>query len=154
MEPYYMQQAPLVYNSHSTLKNITDSFVMNGYLWHVCIVNANDDRLVERTGRRTVATTDPEYLVVNLSNALYGDFLMTVFIHELGHCALWSYGLLTFIHERVDPAYWIDIEEFMCNFLADYGFRIFKIAYKNMGYDAWKLIPQQFDKEVSKYAVN
>lgn len=126
-----------------------DRFVMNGYLWTVQFVQNNDQRLMDRTGKMTVATTDPESLSVYLSEELTGDFLMTVFIHELAHCALWSFGLLSTIHQMTKSEYWIDIEEFICNFLADYGLKIFKIGYKTMGYDAWKNIPKEFERYIA-----
>lgn len=126
-----------------------DHFTMNGDLWRVRFVDADDYMLVDRTGTLTVATTDPDTLTVNLSKELQGDFLMTVFIHELGHCALWSFGFLTQIRRMVKPEYRIDMEEFICNFLADYGMKIFKIAYKSMGYAAWKKIPEAFEKYVA-----
>lgn len=122
---------------------------MNGYLWNVRFVGPNDPMLVDRTGVLTVATTDPSNLTIYISTILKGDFLMTVFIHELGHCALYSFGLLRKIHEMVYPEYWIDMEEFICNFLADYGLRVFKIAYKTMGYDAWKVIPAEFERYIA-----
>lgn len=74
---------------------------------------------------------------------------MTVFIHELGHCALWSFGFLDYIRYMVYPEYQIEMEEFICNFLADFGMRIFRVAFKTMGYDAWKVIPQAFEQYVA-----
>ena len=127
---------------------ITDRFTMNGYLWRIRFVEPNDQRLVDRTNTLTVATTNPKSLTVCLSTALRGDFLMTVFIHELGHCALYSFDLLDKIRRMVYPEYWIEMEEFICNFLADFGTQIFRTAYRSMGYDAWKLIPQAFEKRI------
>lgn len=124
----------------------TDRFKMNGDSWEVRFVGANSPMLVDRTNKLTIATTDPETMTVYLSNRLQGDFLMTVFIHELGHCALYSFGFLDRIRKWVKPEYWIKMEEFICNFLADYGMSIFKIAYKTLGYDAWKIIPGEFEK--------
>lgn len=123
-----------------------DSFVMNGYLWHVRQVNPNDPILIDRTNSWTVATTDPDHLEVNLSRQLEGNELMTVFLHELGHCALYSYDLIKEIHRMVYPEYWIEAEERTCNFIADYGFRIFSIAFKVLGHNAWKMIPKEFDR--------
>ncbi len=123
-----------------------DSFTMNGFYWEVLFVDQNNSMLVDRTNRFRVATTDPETGRVYLSNRLRGDFLMTVFLHELGHCALYSFGLLDEIHSMVYPRYWIKMEEFICNFLADFGFRIFKTAYATLGYDAWKKIPKEFER--------
>lgn len=126
-----------------------DWFKMNGETWITKFVSANDRMLVDREGYLTVATTDPKTHIVYLSDELDGDFLMTVFIHELGHCAMISFGLLDEIHRMVYPEYWIEMEEFICNFLADFGYRIFKIAFDILGYDAWKLIPSAFEKYIA-----
>lgn len=123
-----------------------DQFKMNGDIWTVQSVRNWDQKLVDRTNTLKVATTDPGNLHVYLSEDLHGDFLMTVFIHELGHCALWSYGLLEEIHRMTKPEYWVDMEEFICNILADYGYQVFKIAFRTMGYDAWKEIPKTFER--------
>lgn len=125
---------------------VVDRFAMNGFLWKVEVVDQNDDRLVDRTDNLRVATTDPVTKTVCISNELSGNFLMTVFIHELGHCALWSYGFLEEIRRMVYPKYWIDMEEFICNFLADFGTKIFQIAYAQNGYAAWKQIPKAYEK--------
>lgn len=129
---------------------ISDTFSMNGFVWKIRFVKPNNPSLVDRTHHRTVATTDPINYVVNLSEELHGDYLMTVFLHELGHCALYSFGLIEEIHRMTRPEYWIDMEEFVCNFLADFGFRIFKIAFSKLGYDAWKVIPREFEKTYLK----
>lgn len=118
---------------------------MNGYSWKIRFVRANSPMLVDRTRTLTVATTDPVTHTVYLSDYLKGKFLITVLIHELGHCALYSYDLLREIHRMTKPKYWVDMEEFICNFLADYGQELFNVAYSSLGYDAWKVIPAAFD---------
>lgn len=126
-----------------------DRFSMNGDFWKVIFVNERSPMLVDRTGTLTVATTDPERMTVFVSDKLEGNFLMTVFIHELGHCALYSYELLEEIHRMVLPEYWIDMEEFICNFLADFGYNIYKTAFKILGYDAWRIIPMELEKRIA-----
>ena len=123
-----------------------DSFEMNGLLWGTQIVSPNSYELVDRLNILTIATTDPETQTVYLSSRLQGDMLMRVFLHELGHCALYSYNLIEEIHRMVYPEYWIDAEEALCNFIADYGFKIFSSAFKVLGYEAWKLVPEALDK--------
>lgn len=123
-----------------------DRFRMNGYPWQVKRVDANDPMLVDRTGTLTVGTTDPDYGCVYLSNRLKGGFLSRVLIHELGHCALYSFHLLDDIHRMVYPKYWIEAEEWVCNFIADYGFQIFKIAYRVLGDEAWRCIPKELER--------
>ena len=119
---------------------------MNGYSWKVRFVDSQSPMLVDRTNTLTIATTDPTTMTIYLSNRLYGDFLFTVFIHELGHCALYSFGFLDMIRKWVKPEYQIKMEEFICNFLADYGMRIFNIGFSVLGYNAWKIIPSEFEK--------
>lgn len=102
---------------------------MNGYLWHVKFEDPDSPMLVDRTGTQRVATTDPRLGMVFLSTELEGSFLLRVLVHELGHCALFSYGLLEQIHRMVHPCYWVDAEEWVCNFIADYGQTIYSIAY-------------------------
>lgn len=126
-----------------------DSFYMNGYLWHVKIVSPYDPKLVDRTGKLKVATTDPVSMNVYLSRQLKGDFFNTVLVHELGHCAMISFGLIDYIHSHVEPKYWIDVEEFMCNFIADYGLKIFRIAYSLFGDDALRIVPVEIEKYIA-----
>ena len=67
---------------------------MNGYLWHIAFVNPGSAKLVDRTGASTLSTTDPTVMRIYISDVLSGQELETVLIHELGHAALFSYGLL------------------------------------------------------------
>ena len=112
---------------------------MNGYLWHVKFVPRGSSELIDRTGESRVATTDPNTLCVYLSNDLTGDFLNRVLIHELGHCVMFSFNLLDDVHRMVKRQYWIEAEEWVCNFIADYGLKIFSSAYHILGDDAWIL---------------
>lgn len=124
-------------------------FYMNGYLWNVKIINEYSPKLVDRTGELKVATTDPNDLCVYLSDRLEGDLFNTVLIHELGHCAMISFNLIDYIHAHVAQEHWIDVEEFMCNFIADYGLKIFRIAYNLFGDDALRIVPIEIEKYVA-----
>lgn len=122
---------------------------MNGDLWRVKIVDPYSPELVERTGKLTVATTDPVHYCVYLSSSLQEPFFTTVLIHELGHCTMISFDLIDYIHERVPPEYWVDMEEFMCNFIADYGMKIFQTAYDLFGDDALRIVVNEIEKYVA-----
>ena len=126
-----------------------NTFSMNGYIWKIQFVDSDNPMLMDRTGTQTVATTDPKTQIIYLSNELYGEFLVKVLLHELGHCALISFDLLEEIHRVVKPKYWIEAEEWLCNFLVDYGFTIFRTAYSIFGFEAWKLIPYELDRLVA-----
>lgn len=118
------------------------SFSMNGYFWDVQFVEANDPMLMDRTGKRALATTDPKTHRVYISKDLYGDLQIKVLLHELGHCALTSFHLLDDIHRMVKPEYWIEAEEWACNLIADYGFKIFGTAFNVLGYKSLELVPE------------
>lgn len=126
-----------------------NTFFMNGDLWKIRFVDPSDPVLIDRTNTRTVATTDPATYSVNLSNELGGDFLVRVLIHEIGHCAIWSFDLVSDIRRMVKPEYWIEAEEWICNFIADYGRQIFEAAYNFLGYDAISFVPYIINKKIA-----
>lgn len=103
-------------------------FTMNGRLWRVVRTDPMNPELIDRTGTQRVATTNPVNGMIFLSRALQGEFLRTVLIHELGHAAMISYGLLQEIHGMTKPEYWVEMEETICNVLADYGTEILNIT--------------------------
>lgn len=75
-------------------------------------------------------------MTVYLSDTLEGELLDRVLIHEIGHCVIWSYGLFDAIRAFVRPHKQIEAEEWICNFVADYGYQIFKAAKKSLGHEA------------------
>ena len=96
-------------------------FYMNGDLWRVQFVFPHDSVLIDRTGNRTLGVSDYSTMTISIANNLNGELLNRVFIHELGHCVMFSYGLLTELHRMVKKRCWVDAEEFVCNILSDYG---------------------------------
>lgn len=122
---------------------------MNGYLWSICYVKPDDPALTDVFGTHTVATTDWDTCTIYMSRSLFGEFKTRVLLHELGHCAMFSFSLIDEIHRMVYPEYWIDAEEWVCNFIADYGRLIFDIAYKILGENAWVYIPQELEKMIA-----
>lgn len=126
-----------------------NQFSLNGYVWHIEFVDPGDDVLIDRTNRRTVATTDPKTFTVYISNQLAHDFFIKVLLHELGHCTIFSYKLDEQIHRVVYPRYWIEAEEWVCNFIADYGMYIFSAASKVLGRDGWICVPREIELLIS-----
>lgn len=102
---------------------------MNGLKWSVVFVDPYSSELIDRTNVQRVATTDPLKRQIFLSRSLQGEFLQRVLTHELGHAAMISYGLLDEIHLKIRPRFWMEMEEWICNFMADYGPIIFKDVY-------------------------
>lgn len=108
-------------------------FYMNGDLWRVHFVSPHDNVLIDRTGQRTLAVSDYSTMIISIANNLHGELLNRVFVHELGHCVMFSYGLLTDLHRMIKKRYWVDAEEFVCNILADYSHFVIGTARDILG---------------------
>lgn len=124
-------------------------FVMNGILWSVRWTDPENPILIDRTNKRTCAVTDPDTKSIYLSEELSGPFLTTVVLHELGHVMLYSYGYLDDIHLMCKRKYWIDMEEFICNLIADRAKEIFDRAYEIVGDEAIHFVPYMLEKFVA-----
>ena len=107
-----------------------DNISINGYIWAIKIVEPDNPKLIDRTNTQRIATTDPSEYTIYLSNELEGEFLATVLRHELSHAVMFSFGLLRDIHNFVPPERWIEAEEWICNFIADYSSLILNTSYK------------------------
>lgn len=93
-------------------------FFINGIRWDIKMVPSSSRDLRRSDNSLTVGVTDWNKKTVYLSNKLRGPFLRKVFIHEVCHCAVFSYGI------DLD----IEQEEFLCDFVASYGDEIFEIV--------------------------
>ena len=93
-------------------------FVINGIRWEVLFCRPNSDNLRRSDGSMTVGVTDFNTRCVYLSELLRGPFLRKVFIHEVCHAAVFSYGIHIGIEE----------EEFLCDFVSTYGDEIFHVV--------------------------
>lgn len=105
-----------------------DTFYINGYPWQLKFVTSSSPMLVDRTGKATLATTDPRTNTVYICSDIPPNILSTVLVHELGHCIMVSYGLFDDIDKFVKPEYQEYAEEWICNFIADYGYEAFTVA--------------------------
>lgn len=125
------------------------TFILNGYIWHVERVPPISEELTDRTGKRTVGTTDPVTQCIYLAEGLVGKYEKRVLAHELGHATCFSYGLIDEIHRMCYPEHWIRMEEFICNFVADYGERIFELTYEIAGDAAMDQVQRHLEKLIS-----
>ena len=126
-----------------------DEFYMNGLHWNVLWTNPTDPILIDRTNVLTVAVTDPVTMTIYLSNRLYGSFLNKVLIHELSHCVMYSYHLIDEIHRMCRKKYWIEMEEFCANLLANYGNQVFGLTYSILGDEAIHVVPYELERLVA-----
>ena len=123
-----------------------DVFWLNGQKWRMVRVEPNSSALIDRTGRLTVATTEPQSRLICLSKALSGDDLARVAVHEIAHAAMVSFGMLDEIARWARPDMRIEAEEWCCNFMADYGMTVFRTAYALVGPMAWDVLPSELGR--------
>lgn len=102
-------------------------FNMNGYDWKVVRVSPNNPLLIDRTGLLTVATTIPSLQTIYISSAINGRFEERVLAHELSHVAMFSYYLVDDLYSVVQSENRLEAEEMICNFIADYGWKIYQV---------------------------
>lgn len=124
-------------------------FVMNGDLWKVRFTSPQNPVLVDRTHTLTAAVTDPETMTIYLADNLYGGFLQKVLIHELSHAVMYSYDLVSEIHRMCKKKYWIPMEEFCANLIANYGSEVFGIAYSVLGNQAIHIVPYHLERMIA-----
>ena len=62
---------------------------------------------------------------------------------------MYSYNLVSEIHKMCKRRYWIEMEEFCANILADYGNQVFGIAYSILGNNAMHIIPYELERLVA-----
>lgn len=116
---------------------------MNGIQWRVETVDPGSPYLVDRTHQYKLATTDPNTLCIYLSSDIPDNIYDRVLVHEIGHCVIFSYDLFDYLHEMTKPEYWIDMEEWVCNFLADYGLMALSVA------KSIHMVPMEMEKLVA-----
>lgn len=96
-------------------------FLVGGEWWHVNLVPPSSPFLIDRTGRLTVATTDTVARRINVSNDIHGEFLQRVLAHEITHVVMAIYGMNDLVRELSIRGDYVDLEEMMCNLVADHG---------------------------------
>lgn len=96
-------------------------------------VDRDGPRPIDRTGTSRLATTDPSTMCICLSNGPRGLDLEVVSTHEVGHRAMYSYGLLDSLHAAIPEDTWVDVEEWVRDYLANRGREIIHAADTALG---------------------
>lgn len=93
-------------------------FWLNGIPWHVQRVGRDSPALIDRTGKRALATTDPRTRMICVADHVSGDRLAHVIAHETAHACMVSYGMLDDVR-RFSRDH-VAAEEWACNLMADH----------------------------------
>lgn len=97
---------------------VSSNFIVNNITWTLIFVNPFSNALIDRTGKRTLATTSPVERCVYISKDLRDDKFNIVLKHELVHVIIVSYGLNKVLYSLKSM---LEIEEFICNIYAEHG---------------------------------
>lgn len=122
-----------------------ERFTLNGILWRVYYVPKHSLYLVDRTGNTRLATTDIRLHTIYIYEGLSGELLFRVTAHEMGHAVMESFHLTEELHVLVKPEYWVEAEEWVCNFVADYGALILSRSTMAIG-NAFDILAEYFDQ--------
>lgn len=108
-------------------------FKVNGELWRVVRVSPNDPSLIDRTGTRTIATTDPNSHVVSISASVVPPLLDKVLLHEVAHAVTISHGLLDVLRIAVPERFWVFVEEWAAQLIENHGIEAANLASLSLG---------------------
>lgn len=118
-------------------------------MWNIYYVSEDNPVLIDRTGTWTLAVTIPKRRSIYLSDNLFGNQLITVLLHEMTHATLWEFGIINDIRKYCYPENAIDMEELVCNIVADYAQYIFMEAYRVLGGQAMFYMPMVLERLVA-----
>ena len=122
---------------------------INDHIWNIYYVSEDNPVLIDRTGTWTLAVTIPKRKSIYLSDNLFGNQLITVLLHEMTHATLWEFGIINDIRKYCYPENAIDMEELVCNIVADYAQYIFMEAYRVLGGQAIFYMPMVLERLVA-----
>lgn len=108
-------------------------FVVNGEFWRVVRVPPDSPALIDRTGTRTIATTDPVSRTVSVSASVMPPLLDRVLLHEVAHCITISHGLLEVLRLAVPQRLWVFVEEWAAQLVENHGIEAATLAAQSLG---------------------
>lgn len=109
------------------------AIVINGDVWRVVRVPADDPRLIDRTSKSRLATTDPRSHVICISESVVPPLLDRVLIHEVSHAITVSYGLLGPLREAIPTQAWVPSEEWAVQLVENHAIEALRLSRKVLG---------------------
>jgi hypothetical protein len=107
--------------------------VINGDVWRVVRVPAGDPSLIDRTGTRRLATTDPRTKTISVSQDVQPPLLDRVTLHEVAHAVTFSWGLLPRMRREVLRGDIIGAEEWAAQLVENHSVEALRLASEALG---------------------
>lgn len=96
-------------------------------------MHPDDPGLVDRTGTRTIATTDPAHAVIRLSSDIPFELIDRVMLHEMAHVISHEYGIDLALGNLVDDVNLIPIEEMAAQTAAEHSMELVAASSRALG---------------------
>lgn len=109
------------------------AFLVNGQLWRVVGVPAGDPRLVDRTGRPKLATTDPTSRCVHMRDDIAPPLLDRVALHEAAHVVSLAHGTVGALRASLPEGSWVPAEEWAASEVELHGLEAADLASRMLG---------------------
>ncbi len=106
---------------------------INGDVWRVVRVPAGDPSLVDRTGGRRLATTDPRSKTISVSRDVQPPLLDKVMLHEVAHAVTLSWELLPRMRREVMRGDIIGVEEWAAQLVENHALEAVRAASEALG---------------------
>ena len=106
--------------------------VIGDHVWGVIRVSPGDPLLVDRTGTRRVATTDPANRVIRISEEVMPPLYDRVLLHEAAHATMVEHGV-TDLLSQLPTAWRIATEELLAWFLETHGLEVVDAVSASLG---------------------
>lgn len=108
-------------------------FTINGDVWRAVRVPAGDPRLIDRTGREKLATTDPSTREIYLLDSLRPPMLDRVMLHEVAHAVTVSWGLLPRMRQKALRGDLTGVEEWSAQLIENHSIEALNAARTALG---------------------
>lgn len=107
--------------------------VVGNDVWQVNRVSPDNPLLIDRTGTRRIATTDPLTKSINVSTDVVPPLLDMVMLHEIAHAITVSHGLLAPLRNSIPDDMWIHVEEWSASLMERHAIEAAILASQALG---------------------
>ena len=107
--------------------------VIGGHVWGVDRVSPGNPFLMDRTGTRRIATTDPVSKVIRISDAVMPPLYDKVLLHEAAHAAMVESGLTDLLTAATEDRGQVFMEELLAWFMEEHGIKIIQAVINSLG---------------------
>jgi hypothetical protein len=107
--------------------------ILRGHVWRVARVSPDSPFLIDRTGERRIATTDPRTRVIRISESVPIPMFDQVYLHETAHAIMVEAGVTELLEQLPDDRQQVLTEELLAWFLEHHAIEAIDAASSSLG---------------------